>query len=241
MPKAAAKPDESTVLVIEGDWARMQRTITERQVKTSALLEELARQQPLATGMLPKGCIHYARRPSKDGTDHQLYTLERPAGIVTLRYKEGASRDDQRDENISQLDLSWPFTQWTIRFAGGTTLVDVHITCTKSPVGALDDLLYVLPMPNIHGGGHGEVCVGNLELPEALPVAVRAERIVTAILESLWNNDLLPDYEPLKLEGLRDWAARSAQDPRFGLTLEYQPHRGKDLAGLLEVLMGEQP
>ena len=49
---------ENRTLVIEGDLLRVQRTITEREVKTSDFIQEIARTQPLDTGPLSSG-----RRP----------------------------------------------------------------------------------------------------------------------------------------------------------------------------------
>ena len=237
MRSSTAALPESRSIVIEGELVRVTKTIVEKQVRTSDLLQEIANTQPLSTGLLPRGCIAFSRKTDSQGAN-TLYVMERPAGMVAIRYKNGGSHDEQSEENISQLMLSWPRTQWFVRWIG-TAISELYITCTKEPVRGLDDPIFVLPMPNIYDDGHGGVCLGNLVVPDTCGPAERTEHLIETVLSSLWNKDLLPDFEPLGLKGLEDWAERSGADPQLGLKLEYRSHKKETLGKLMDAILGE--
>jgi hypothetical protein len=240
MPKSPPRPNETHSIVIEGDLARVTRTTVERQVRTSDLLAEIAKQRPLQTGLLPRGCLAYTRASNDDGQTTTLYTIERPASVVIIRYKEAPSREGQTDPNITELCLSWPYTQWLVRHVG-SAILDLHLTCTKTPIASLDDPIFFLPMPNIHEPGNGQVCLGNLVVPDTGDPAERTSRLIDAVLSSLWNHDLSPDLEPFGFESLHDWAARTRDDPDVGLTLDYKPHPRQTLAKLMATILGSHP
>ena len=109
MRSSTAALPESRSIVIEGELVRVTKTIVEKQVRTSDLLQEIANTQPLNTGLLPRGCIAFSRKTDSQGAN-TLYVMERPAGMVAIRYKNGGSHDEQKEDNISQLTLSWPRT-----------------------------------------------------------------------------------------------------------------------------------
>ena len=240
MPKKHPFPAETHSIVIEGDLARVTRTTVERQVRTSDLLAEIAKQQPLQTGLLPRGCLAYARAASEEGQPVTLYILERTAATVTIRYKDAHSGQEQTDQNITTLCLSWPHTQWLVCHLG-TTITDLYLTCTKTPVASLDDPLFILPMPNIHESGNGPVCLGNLALPDLPAPAERTTHLIERVLSSLWNHDLVPDLSPFCFESLQDWAARTRDDPEIGLKLDYKPHRHGTLAKLCAAILESHP
>jgi len=233
-------PAETTSLIIEGNLARVTKTTVERQVRTSDLLDELGRTQPLHTGLLPPGCIAFSRTTDSRNQINTLYVLERPAGLVAIRYKRASSHEAQKGEDIVSLTLSWPHTQWLVHWIG-PAISQLFVACTKAPIYSLGDAIFVLPMPNLHEGGHGGVCLGNLTLPGEHGPAARTAHLVETVLGSLWNTDLLPNYESLGLKGLDDWAERSAVDPQFGLSLNYKPHNQETLATLMATILGEAP
>ena len=231
-------PAETTSLIIEGNLARVTKTTVERQVRTSDLLDELGRTQPLHTGLLPPGCIAFSRTTDSRNQINTLYVLERPAGLVAIRYKRASSHEAQKGEDIVSLTLSWPHTQWLVHWIG-PAISQLLVVCTKTPICSLEDAIFVLPMPNLYEGGHGGVCLGNLTLSDEPGPAARTARLVENVLGSLWNTDLLPDHEALGLKGLEDWAEHSATDPLFGLSLNYKPHNEETLANLMATILGE--
>jgi hypothetical protein len=236
----APAPPETQTLVIEGELARVTRTVIERTIKTSDLLAELGRLQSLKTGILPQGCLAYMRSADIQHRVHTLYLIERPAGPVTVRYKTGSSHDEQNEKNLVLLTLSWPLTQWLVKWTG-PAISELYLTCTTTPIRSFEDPIFVLPMPNIYEDGNGGVCLGNLALPESTDAAERTACLIDTVLSSLWNADLPPDLEALGMKNLEEWAQRSAADPQYGLTLAYKPHRSKTLGQLIESLLGEAP
>ena len=237
MAKNTAFPETQTI-VIDGDLVRVQRTIVERQVRTSELLQELASLYPLATGLLPRQCIAYARVNDNDKQAVTVYVIERAAGLASIRFKDGGSRDRQSDDNIAELKLSWPHTYWLVKMVG-TAISDLYIACSTHPIRDLNEGVFVLPMPNIYDDGYGAVCLGNLVVPDTLTPAARVEKLIESVMSSLWNNDLSPWLEDVGVESLAQWAKRSTEDPQLGLKLQYRPHRHETLAKLMESLLGE--
>ena len=226
------------VVIIEGDLVKITRTIVDRQVRTSELLSELAQLQPLRTGIMPHGTISFVRCTAERNQVVTLYVIERPAGIVTIRYKEGHSNDQQTDQNIVEHRLSWPHTQWYVKHIG-TAITDLYVTCTKTPIKELSDKVFILPMPNIFDYGNGGVCLGNLVVPESITFAQRVQCLLESVMQSLWNSDLPANLEPVGLESLAAWAERSKEDPQLGLTLNYQPHRAGTFENLMATVLGD--
>jgi len=238
MPTKTTAAPETHSLVIEGNLVRVTKTIIEHQVRTSDLLAELGRMQPLNTGLLPCGCIAFSRSADSRNQVHALYVIEHPAGLVSIRYKKAGSQEEQKDDNIVSLILSWPHTIWLVHWTG-PAITDLYVCCTKAAIQSLEDAIFVLPMPNIYDSGHAGVCLGNLTLSDAANPDVRSACLIETVLTSLWNMDLQPDYEPLGFKTLEEWAERSAADPQFGLNLGYTPHRANTLGNLMATILGE--
>ncbi|MGD0088291.1 MAG: hypothetical protein ABSE73_00030 [Planctomycetota bacterium] len=238
MPAKTTAAPETHSLVIEGNLVRFTKTIVERQVRTSDLLTELGRMQPLDTGLLPRGCIAFSRCNDSRNQVHALYAIERPAGLVCIRYKKAGSQEEQKDDNIISLTLSWPHTIWLVHWTG-PAISDLYVCCAKAPIQSLEDAIFVLPMPNIYDSGHAGVCLGNLTLPDASSPNIRSVFLIETVLTSLWNIDLQPDYEPLGFKSLEEWAERSAADGQFGLSLDYKPHHANTLGNLMATILGE--
>jgi len=226
---------ENHALVIEGDLVRVQRTITEREVKTSDFIAEIARIQPLDTGPLPAGCVWYCRCESEKNRVVSVYVIERPAGLQPIRLK---TAPPDKDEVIKDLALSWPITQWFVR-CQGEAILDLHIACTQAPVAEhdRDTKLHALPMPNQFDIGQGAVCLGNLVLKDGVPLTRRVEELVRQTLESLWNSDLMPPFDGTGITGLEDWAAQSAANHEFHAQITFPEHRQRTFGQMLAHLL----
>jgi hypothetical protein len=232
-----AAADASRVLTIEGGLVRLQKTVVERTVRTADFVNEIARLQPLDTGVLPPGCVWFARRQSLKDQNVSVYVIERPPAMQSIRY--GAVRDD--DSSIKTLVLSWPNTLWFVR-ALGDAIQDVHLVATRTPLGehGKDTTLFQLPMPNIYEYGNGAVCLGNLVLTDAHPLPVRVGDLVRQVLDSLWNKDLLPLFDSLGISGIEDWAAKSADDPEFHKQISYPEHARRNFGEMLSWLLEDR-
>jgi len=229
---------ENRTLVIEGDLLRVQRTTIEREVKTSDFISEIARTQALDTGVLPRGCVWYARRATAGNQIVSVYVIERPAGMQSIRFK--ASPQNAEQDVVKDLALSWPFTLWFIRCAG-EAIQDLHLAAIYTPVAdsGRDTELHCLLMPNQYDGGHSAVCLGNLVVKDGQPLAARVEELVRQMLESLWNSDLMPDFKDTGIAGLEDWAEHSAANPEFHTQIRFPEHDQQTFGGMLAHLLEE--
>jgi len=227
---------ENRTLVIEGDLLTVQRTIIEREVKTSDFIAEIARTQPLDTGPLPQGCVWHSRREAERNKIVSVYVIERPAGIQKIRLKTSPAAADE--EVIKDLSLSWPITLWFVRCMG-EAIQDLHIACIRTPVAedGRDTMLHRLLMPNQHDQGQGQVCLGNLVVKDRLALARRIEDLVRETLESLWNSDLMPSFENSGIAGLENWAEHSAVNPGFHTQIMFPEHRRQTVGGMLAWLL----
>src|SRR5947209_6538110 len=142
MANKNAPPSESQTIVIDGDLARVQRIIVERQVRTSELLQEIGNLYPLMTALLPRNCIAYARTSDHARQPVTVYVIERAAGAVNIRFKDGTTHDEQTDVNVADYRLSWPYTYWLAKSVGAA-ITDLFIVCTKVPINELNDAIFV--------------------------------------------------------------------------------------------------
>jgi hypothetical protein len=228
-------PKENRTLTIEGDLVRVQRTVVEREVKTSDFINEIARMQPLDTGPLPVGCAWYTRCESEKNRIVSVYVIERPAGMQPIRLKSSPA---DKDEVIKDLALSWPITLWFVRCIG-EAIQDLHIACTKAPVAdeGRDTKLHGLLMPNQYDFCQGAVCMGNLVMKDGVSLTRRVEELVRQTLDSLWNSDLMPSFDGTGITGLEDWAAHSAANPQFHTQIAFPEHRRQTVGGMLTWLL----
>ena len=225
------------VLAIEGDLVRLQHTTVEREVRTSDFVREIARIHPLDTGILPGGCAWYARRENAGRGLVTVHAIERPPGMQAVRFNP--DRGGPAGGEIETLNLSWPNTLWFVR-CENDAILDVFLACTAAPLSekGRDTKLFMLPMPNQYDQGNGAVCLGNLVVDGKQPLAARIDGLVRQILDSCWNHDLLPLFEDTGIEGLEDWAKRSAADPEFHGKMRFHEHRSRTAGQMMEFLLG---
>ena len=236
-PQAPAA--QNTKLVIEGDLTRIERVVTERTVKTSDLLTEIGKMQPIETGLLPRGTISYMRSPDQNNNIGTIYVLERPAGLITLKWKQAGSKD--RVVKAKQVVLSWPYVQWTVKFVGKAISM-LYLCCTTKPIESLDDPIFTLPMPNQYLEARGEMCLGDISIPENQEQSLRVMQLINEVLQTNWNSDLAPcsTWETLGFgtdDGLAGWDKMTKDDKDIGLKLKYQKHAKSTLNGLLKFAM----
>lgn len=224
-------------ITIEGDLVRLERTVIEREAKTADFMAQIARSQPVETGILPEGCILFSRHCDREKRTCTTYVVERPPGLQQVQYKPS------RNAEVS-LTLSWPRTLWFCRTAQApasafASVQDLWVTAIKAPVKDAKDAttLYCLPMPNLYEYGNGAVCLGNLSLDEPQePPGLRVASLIQQVLDSAWNTDLMPNFEGMAIDSLEAWARASASDPEFHRKLELKPHVRTDLRGMLAFL-----
>ncbi|GMV80528.1 MAG: hypothetical protein AMXMBFR7_17120 [Planctomycetota bacterium] len=241
-----ATSDERRRIAIEGGLVRLERTVIEREARTEDFLAEIARMQPVDTGVLPEGCMLMARRCDAQKRCSNLYVIERAPGMQRIHFNgDPGAEDDAEDSNaaheVVELNLSWPRTLWICRTSqaaaeAAIVVTDLWVVAVKTSVRETErnTPIFCLPMPNIYHEGHGAICMGNLSVGNCEnPLADRIDAAIHGVLDSAWNTDLMPEFERLEIASLADWAEKSAADPAFHRQITYQPHRQATLGGLL--------
>lgn len=226
-------------ITIEGGLVRMERTVVEREAKAEDFMAELTRMQPVDTGLLPAGCVAVRRWCDENKVTQSLYVVERASGLQPIRFRpvKGAA-----DEKL--FVLSWPRTVWSCRTiqapaADIVSMGDCAVAVVRKPIRdeGLATKVYRLPVPNLYEDGHGAICTGSIQIDEhGATGAEKVDRLIRQILESAWNDDLLPDYGGLGIDGLEDWAVKSAADPELHEKIAFRAHNAGTVGGLLEDL-----
>lgn len=244
-----ATTEEHRRIAIEGGLVRLERTVIEREARTEDFLAEIARMQPMDTGVLPEECLLMSRRFDAQKRSTALYVIERSPGVQRIHFNGDPdaagdeARADDRDE-LDELHLSWPRTLWICRTCQATAdaaviVSDLWVVAVKTSVREteLRTPIFCLPMPNLYHDGHGPICMGNLSAGDcATPLADRIDAAIHEVLDSAWNRDLMPVFEGLGIDSLADWNRKSAADPDFHRQIVYRPHRQATLGGLLQHL-----
>lgn len=222
---AIASEKEHRRIVIDGEITRIIFETIEREVKTSDLLTEISRLSSVSSGILPAGCVFYARQMDHKNTVNQVFLLELLAHMQKVIWRKQPETDDEHrhpEDCFTELTLSWPNTLWFFLFHG-KNFQSVHLTASKARFieKGLETELFKLPMPNQYD--NGSFCTGNVVADIALSVENRVEKIMTDLLSSTWNFDLPPNYVNTGIDGIVDWSKKS-EDPEFHKKLTLHTH-----------------
>jgi hypothetical protein len=223
---------EQQRVVIDGGLVRLERTVLERTVKTADFLKELARRRPFDSGPLPIGCVWLIQH-TEDETK-RIFILQKPAGLTPITF-----RPDKDLPETRKLTLSWPTTLWFVETVQDS-IKDVYLTAAEGDIQirGRQTKLYKLLMPNQYDYGGGAICTGDLILPEGLTLPQRVAGIAALILESSWNQDLMPEFTDSGIESLDDWAQRSTGDPDFHKQIRFPEHTYPTVGRMLDNLTG---
>ncbi|MCK6499231.1 MAG: hypothetical protein L6Q38_07095 [Nitrospira sp.] len=230
---------ETKRITVEGGLVRMERIVIEREAKAEDFMAEVARMQPLDSGLLPEGCVAVRRWCDESKVTQSLYLIERAVGLQPIKFRPGKGGEEER-----ALVLSWPRTVWCCRTlqapaADIVSMGDCAVAVVKEPIRekGLATKLFRLPMPNLYEDGNGAVCTGSIQLHEhEATAAEKVSHLIRQVMESAWNEDLMPDFKGLGIDGLEDWASKSSADPEFHAKIAYRTHNAGTVGGLLEEL-----
>ncbi|MBI3830133.1 MAG: hypothetical protein HY291_11485, partial [Planctomycetes bacterium] len=183
---------EARRITIVGDLVCLERTVIERTAMAADFMAEIARTQPMETGLLPEGCVMLSRVCDEGKRTRMIYVIERPAGMQRIQYNTLRGGHE-----FKELVLSWPRTVWFCRTSQApisefASIQDLWVTATRSSIHEEGHAtpLFCLPMPNIYESGNGSVCMGNLTLEDnKVPNSVRITGLLRQVLESAWNSD----------------------------------------------------
>ena len=233
---AVTSPKEHRRVVIDGEITRIIFETIEREVKTSDLITEITRFSTVSSGILPAGCVFYARRTDNKNSVNQVFLLELMAHMQKIVWRRKPETDDEHrhpEKCFVDLTLSWPNTLWFFLFQG-KNFQSVYLTASSARFieKGLETELFRLPMPNQYNNGDGPFCTGNIVADIALSIEARVEKIMTDLLSSAWNVDLPPDYSGVGIENMEDWSKKS-EDPEFYKKLKMRVNSARTANDLL--------
>lgn len=195
-----------------------ERVIRERVVSTSDWLNELQKSAPSPSRLLPPDCIDNFGSRARNNVNYRIYITMMLPRVVSFVFRD-------RDRQIRNLNLSWPYTLWWFVFAN-QNLVNVFLTAAKrSPfeiANYMDLELFHLPVPNQYPEGH--FCLGNVEVDVRLPEWKRVNVLRNNILGSNWNTDLMPAFTGLPFANLIEWDTQSKDNPNLWTVIPFRPY-----------------
>ena len=235
------KPTEKSYWQVEGNVTRQVREIIENEVLTADLLAEISNQQPISSGPLPHDCVWFER------TGVSLtYVVQLPPQIFNMKYRrfyDGDSGFNPTDfsKNVLDLKLSWPSSLWFGRFSRNA-LIGSYLVFTPDLVREKeqDTVLWCTLLPNIHGGGNDNICLGNdFVMPEKMPVYQRMEKVISHMYASVWNRDLQPSLSRSNygIANYEEWAKLS-DTPDGWKKIKFPMHRNATLGAMMERVRG---
>jgi hypothetical protein len=231
---------EQRFVEVDGEITRICRRTVEREVKTTEFSRELAGLVPVDSGFLPAACVHFIRG-NVDGRPSAVFTIERPAALTPVKYKQfyDPAGNALPAHVMHDLVLAWPNTLWLFHTTSDN-VSNLYITATKQPIGVAGykTELFALPMVNLYEACHGHTCFGNnLKLDKALPMHRRINLVVEHMLTSMWNDELRPAWPRCGIPSLKAWHDATAADPLYAGKIVYEQHKRRTYGEFVTALL----
>ena len=140
-------------IIFEGNHCRVVEERTQYECTTEEMLEQYRKTLPVKTKMMPRNTFYYERREDQKS----VYVIEHTPRLVKVKWKDG-QRNGDGDAVVDVLRLSLPFVYFMFLVKEDSGFVKaVYPVCTKKPVKDEkgNDLIFKLPVPNIHNFGLG--------------------------------------------------------------------------------------
>lgn len=211
-------------IVVQGDTVLLVERRVLKAVTMESFLTQASNTAIHSTGVLPRNCICFCQKG-----EQSVIVLESQPRMMTMKTVFG------------DFYVSLPFLQYFLTLSGteGNYRVSrCRMSCTKTPVQSMADLLFRSPVPNT--GGDGGVCLGKMIFNTG-PLPIISRDFLAMFWGSSFNADLGINFkhfaagEPGIRRVLLEWAKASADDVYFGIaeTTRYDPHTGLNMQGAL--------
>lgn len=223
---------ETRRIVSEGNLIRIERVLTEREVRLNDFVENINALEPLNTGVLPANCCYYGQTRRGRNQACRMYVILLPDHMQPVSYRPTRlERVSSTQRNRTHtLELSWPPSLWFFTFSN-QSLDQIH---TRTFTGDFIEQgestpMHSLHMPNFNDSdAAGPMCVGSISVPMNLPFAKRLGLTMREILNTTWNDDLENNYEGTGVTDLLDWNEKSKDKPDFWKEMKFQRVAGRD-------------
>jgi hypothetical protein len=177
--------------------------------------------------VVPEG-TRFVHRDSNNVT----VLIEHKPSVRTIRFNAAL-----RGGSLQSYQISLPYIQYFITFVhenGNDRFRAMSITCSKTSVQTLNDVVYQLPLPNVNSSG--SVCIGNMGTgtTSGTNIVEKINTIISGFWNSNFNYDLsdsmiefwnsnfhVPENNSLYWHRMGEWAKKTAEDSLFSLKATY--------------------
>lgn len=243
----ASTPQTSDIYEIEGGVVRRVQKTVVAEVEASQFIASLRDGNGVSTGLLPQNCIYFYRQtidPSSrtDANSQQfIYVLQTTPRVATVKYKNDSAGSRVA---VEQLRVSLPFVLFFVQASGSGAIGSIYPACTKKALESLEDPIYILPLPNIHSSGNGQLCTGSITIRNDAPMHQKVNAFVHSFWTSEFNLDLSSTMPPQMTRSgdthptMYGWAEKTEQNSLFGVAdeVEYPVHYSGTFIGMLRTL-----
>ena len=243
----ATTPQTSDIYEIEGGVVRRVQKTVVAEVEATQFIASLRDGNGVSTGLLPQNCIYFYRQTidptarTDSNTQQFIFVLQTTPRVATIKYKNGGASSRLR---VEQLRISLPFVLFFVQATGSGAIGSIYPACSKKALESLDDPLNILPLPNIHSGGNGQLCTGSISIRNDAPIHLKVNAFVHSFWTSEFNLDLTSQMpEQMQRSGdtsptMYGWAEKTEQNSLFGISDEvvYPIHSSGTFQGILRQL-----
>ncbi len=216
-------------ILITGDRAILRSVQEVKAVSIDDFYEELAKSAGIRTPVLPERVIFYASK-----NERKIYLTHQHPGVkkINVRIDSGSVRE---------YSLSLPHVYFMHAYFN-SAMESLYAYCSAEPVNDTADMLYKLPLKNIHADGL--VCIGDdLKFNLDGRLADKIARTEDFFWESKFNSDLDTNFQRSLPEVFKQgMSPAESKDPllvweRMSFDQSFDPSRlsWKPLAKLTEI------
>lgn len=243
----ASSPQTTDIYEIEGGVVRRVQKTVVAEVEASQFIASLRDGNGVSTGLLPQNCIYFYRQtidPASrvDANSQQfIYVLQTTPRVATVKFKNDHAGGRAP---VEQLRVSLPFVLFFVQASGSGAIGAIYPACVKKNLESLADSVYILPLPNIHSSGNGQLCTGNISIRSDAPMHIKVNAFVHSYWTSEFNIDIQSQMSPQMKRGgdahpsMYGWAEKTEQNSLFGIAdeVEYVRHSAGTFVGMLRML-----
>lgn len=192
------------------------------QCTTEDLLDQYRAKIPIKTRLMPTNTVYYERREDM----RSVYIIGYTPRLMRIKYKNS-------DNNVDVYRISMPFLYYVVKCHEAKNFTNyIYPCCTLKPIQSMKDPIFAAPIPNIHNGGHSNMCTGEIRCDVSWDLTRKINHIMNEMYSSTWNNDLNFSH-PKGIKSFKDWNDKSLKDGLLWNTLEYSKHNKSNFEGLI--------
>lgn len=213
-------------IIFDGNLCKVIEERVLYQCSSDDLLDQYRAKIPIKTKFMPEGTVYYERRENL----RSVFVIEFTPRPMRIKWREG--------ENVEIFRISMPFLYWVIGCREDSNNVSyIYPCCSLKRIKDIKGEIFQTPLPNIHDGGNGHMCTGEIKYDVSWPLTQKVDHLIKEIYASTWNQDL-SFIMPIGVKGFKDWGEKTLRNGLLWSTLKYHKHQSKNLGKLIELAFG---